>query len=144
MEEKIKKISLRIIESMCTGCRSCEMVCSFHHENVFHYDYSYIQIRKNEKKEGFYKISACRQCLKPSCMEVCPVGAITQEDSVVTFHEDLCTGCGLCIDACPWSSPVIKINSNVAQICDLCGGDPLCVKFCNHGALEVRERIRKM
>jgi len=134
-----KKVALHIKESLCTGCRSCEMACSFQHENMFHYDLSFIRIKENVKKEGFFKVSVCRQCKNPACMKVCPVGAITQENSTVIFNKDICTGCGLCIDACPWNAPIIKINTNFAAICDLCGGDPLCVKFCNHGALGLLE-----
>jgi carbon-monoxide dehydrogenase iron sulfur subunit len=52
-----------------------------------------------------------------------------------------CTGCGICVDACPFDPPRIKINAekNVAFKCDLCKGresGPICVEYCPFQALK--------
>jgi len=44
-----------------------------------------------------------------------------------------CTGCGACAEVCPYQG--IVVISEKAQKCDLCEGDPLCVKFCYPGAI---------
>ncbi|MDR1800662.1 MAG: 4Fe-4S dicluster domain-containing protein [Lachnospiraceae bacterium] len=38
------------------------------------------------------------------CVHICPVGAITIEGSITNLpkgNKELCTGCGLCVAACP-------------------------------------------
>jgi ferredoxin len=34
------------------------------------------------------------------CMDACPVGAIEVKDKAA-IHEDLCTGCAACVNVCP-------------------------------------------
>jgi Fe-S-cluster-containing hydrogenase component 2 len=57
------------------------------------------------------------------------------------IDESECTGCGLCVDACPFDPPRIRINTgkNVAFKCDLCRGregGPICVEYCPFQALK--------
>lgn len=40
----------------------------------------------------------CTAC--GSCVEVCPVEAITLEE-VAVINPDLCIDCGVCVDECP-------------------------------------------
>ena len=49
---------------------------------------------------------------------------------------DLCIACGMCNIACPLGGMSIDTDARHAVKCDLCGGDPLCVKFCAYGALK--------
>jgi electron transfer flavoprotein alpha subunit len=35
------------------------------------------------------------------CVDACPVEAITIMDGLAVIDDDLCTECGLCIDECP-------------------------------------------
>ena len=47
-----------------------------------------------------YVISAeCTSC--GSCVEVCPVEAISEGDSQYNIDAGLCTDCGACMDECP-------------------------------------------
>jgi Fe-S-cluster-containing hydrogenase component 2 len=43
----------------------------------------------------------------------------------------------LCQYACPFDAIRMHPSRHVAMICDLCGGDPQCVKYCVLGALKV-------
>ena len=36
-----------------------------------------------------------------SCVPVCPVEAITMEDSIAVIDQDKCTECGVCVGECP-------------------------------------------
>jgi Fe-S-cluster-containing hydrogenase component 2 len=47
----------------------------------------------------------------------------------VVINDDVCTGCLDCVDACPFDAIPVGPNNEVLK-CDLCGGDPLCVKYC--------------
>ncbi|MCK4791291.1 MAG: 4Fe-4S binding protein [Desulfobacteraceae bacterium] len=55
----------------------------------------------------------------------------------------MCTGCELCIEACPFGAISIDPLNNTAIICDLCDGSPQCVKWCPTGALEFRRADSK-
>jgi carbon-monoxide dehydrogenase iron sulfur subunit len=87
----------------------------------------------------------CRQCSSPGCYFACPLKdkAICIDGTTGTTYidEDECTGCGICIDACPFDPPRIKINAekNIAFKCDLCKGresGPICVEYCPFQALK--------
>lgn len=41
----------------------------------------------------------CTLC--ESCIEMCPIDALTLEDDIVVVDKELCIGCGLCVSACP-------------------------------------------
>ncbi len=135
---KLNKV-LVISPEKCIGCRSCELVCSFNRDKEFNPKNSAVSVL-------FYESAAiqvpvmCMQCDDPSCMEVCPVSAISKtEEGSVTIDSDKCIGCKMCISACPLGN--ISYNSKTKKIvkCDLCGGDPMCVKVCPFGAIEYRE-----
>ena len=79
----------------------------------------------------------CLQCDNPSCMKVCPVRAITRdENNAVVINYNKCIGCKMCSNACPLGN--ISYHPMVGRVfkCDLCGGDPKCVKYCPGHALE--------
>jgi len=122
----------------CIGCRTCELVCSFVHEQVINSEKSRIRVHK-EERYGFNYPVTCIQCADPECAKVCPVGAIVREDEVVTIHEEECVGCGNCVSACPIGAIRLHPETGKAFKCDLCGGEPECVKWCPRGILKLRE-----
>jgi len=78
-------------------------------------------------------------------VEACPVDAlsINGETEAVSVDKERCIGCGLCIDACPGKVPYLHPSENHAVICDLCGGDPRCVKACSEGKWNALRIIEK-
>jgi Fe-S-cluster-containing hydrogenase component 2 len=48
----------------------------------------------------------------------------------VLVDREKCTSCGICIRACPGNVPLLHPGDNKATICNLCSGDPKCVKVC--------------
>jgi Fe-S-cluster-containing dehydrogenase component len=50
--------------------------------------------------------------------------------TAVLVDRDKCTSCGACIRACPGTVPFLHPVDNKAVICNLCNGDPECVKVC--------------
>lgn len=122
---------------LCTGCRTCEAVCSTVHEGRCNPAESRIRVI-TYPDIGLNVPMSCSHCEIPLCMQVCPINAIYRdEDSgAVVINEDSCVGCLMCISACPIGG--IGINPIRGQIvkCDLCGGEPTCVEFCSVGALQ--------
>ena len=53
----------------------------------------------------------------------------------VRSNAEECIGCGECIKACPLGAADFNDQKEVAFICDLCDGEPICVDNWVHGAL---------
>lgn len=79
----------------------------------------------------------CQQCTTPLCMEACPTNAISrnEETGAMVVDEDACVGCRVCSMACPIGGVSIDPVNNIAIKCDLCNGDPECVKYCDIEAI---------
>ena len=60
------------------------------------------------------------------------MGAIMRDSktNAVIVDEDACTGCGQCIEKCPFGVLISHPDTKKAVKCDLCGGDPRCVDVC--------------
>jgi anaerobic carbon-monoxide dehydrogenase iron sulfur subunit len=125
-----------VIPSNCTGCRTCELACSMVKGEDGNLGLSRIRIHPTGDES--YMQMTCLQCVDAACTQVCPTGALArnEETGAVDFDEERCIGCMLCEVACPFGH--IQFADGIPYKCDLCGGDPACVKFCPHQALEMR------
>jgi len=108
----------------------CELACAIHKTGIANPLHARIRISKNEKT-GVNQPITCRQCDPAPCAEACPEEAIIRdsETGALIIHEDRCIQCGNCVDVCPFGAAQFSLDGNVI-ICDLCGGDPMCTKFC--------------
>ena len=82
---------------------------------------------------------ACRTCEDAPCVAACPKDAIRQsaEDKTISIDEKKCNGCGWCIESCKYGAITLNPETMKALVCDLCGGDPVCVQWCPEGALSL-------
>lgn len=85
----------------------------------------------------------CKHCLEPSCVSVCPSGALwKRSDGPVLYDMDRCIGCGYCIMACPWGVPHFDDEIHSIRKCTMCfdridqGLEPSCVSVCPTDALQ--------
>ncbi|MFC1867082.1 4Fe-4S dicluster domain-containing protein [Thermodesulfobacteriota bacterium] len=130
--ESTPKIS--IDHKKCSGCRICEQICVFFHEREFNPRRARIKILMREK-EGIYAPLLCIQC--KTCISSCNRDALSWDDKVgvVRVDAEKCNGCGLCIAACEQGSISLDPISGIVNICDLCDGNPQCVRWCSQEAL---------
>ena len=119
----------------CTGCRTCEAVCSLFHEQRCNPAESRIGVVKYEA--GLYIPVTCQNCNSMPCGVVCPTNAISRNEEIglVAVNYDLCVGCRMCLVVCPFGAMGSDVCGEGVIKCDLCGGDPLCVEFCETKAL---------
>jgi len=139
------KASLILIDpDKCTSCRQCEKVCSLKHGGECNPVLSSIKVLRREiVGESFVSVPVvCQQCETPMCKEVCPMEAIYQDLTTGAYliNEEQCIGCRLCTISCPLGAIEVNSNKRTAFKCDLCGGEPQCVKFCLPGALTYVEK----
>jgi len=95
---------------------------------------------------GFHGALTCNQCSQPVCVEMCPVGAIarSEADGVVRIDSERCVGCGLCTLGCPYGGVQYDVQARKSFKCDMCGGDPACVKACPEGVLHLVNDIESL
>jgi Fe-S-cluster-containing dehydrogenase component len=127
----------------CINCRICEDMCSYRFAGVFKPAVSAIRLQRAGR---FLKIEAhvCNLCEglgEQMCVSVCPTEALFLEDlsegQVVKFDHDQCITCMACVDECPEEAVAFDGDNGHFNICDLCAGDPLCVKWCPENVLWV-------
>jgi len=112
------------------------MVCSLTHEHECSTAKSRIRILRDEEF-GNNLISLCIQCADAYCMQSCAYGALSRSSKTgaVLVDDQLCDGCEACVIACPLGAISLDKENKVVFKCDLCGGDPECVKVCAREAL---------
>jgi Fe-S-cluster-containing hydrogenase component 2 len=120
----------------CTGCRHCEIACSKYHEGVIWPGASRIRVYEYPPSVEFPVL--CYQCADAPCARACPADALSvnEETKTIAIDAEKClrisegSDCTVCVDECPGNTIRIHPTENVPMFCDLCGGDPECVKVC--------------
>jgi len=130
MSEETRMIWIDRDYLKCSGCRMCEIACSLHHEGKIWPEAS--RIRVFMLVPGVEAPHLCVQCKDYPCVNSCPYEAlsINEKTGAVIVDKEKCTACGVCIKKCPGDIPHLHPNRKYVVICDLCGGDPECVKIC--------------
>jgi len=131
------KKMLMVDHSKCTGCRLCEIVCSVKKNGAVNPTRARITVIKWEPI-CVETPMLCQQCDSAPCIAVCPVKALARDEEIgrVAIDYDLCIGCKFCVAACPFGAMGIDPVARQVIKCDLCDGDPTCVKFCETKALQ--------
>ena len=127
----------------CSGCRRCEIACTLFHEGQIWPEAS--RVRVFMLVPGVEIPHLCAQCHDYPCVASCPFGALSvnPETSAVSVDREKCTACGICIKACPGNVPHIHPKNKYIVICDLCGGDPQCVKACTEAGYDALRLIKE-
>lgn len=131
--------------SLCTGCRACELACSFKCEGEFKPSVSRIQVVKNDEY-GVDVPIGCEHCDDAPCATVCPARALRRDETTgaIVHDPNLCIRCRQCLTACPFAAVHYDSIKRMIYKCDLCRGEPECVKWCFTGAVKATENIEKI
>lgn len=133
----------------CVGCGRCELACTEFNEGRANPAISRIKVGRNLNfgpevvldwregqgnwGDGLVLLDLCKQCPHPvPCANICPENAIVAAPPGYTRTVDLekCTGCKICLGACPWEMISFDPDSRKATKCHLCNGKPKCVEAC--------------
>jgi len=122
---------------LCDGCGICQLVCAVYKEHQWHPALSRIKIKKFSAFELNLPV-VCMHCSDSPCADFCVMNLIYKDpDTGYTMRdESKCIGCRACELACPFSAAVFNDVREVVVNCDLCGGEPECVKYCPSNALK--------
>ena len=138
----------------CVGCGCCELACTEFNDGKAAPALSRIKVDRNLNfgpegitawregqgnwGDGLVVLDLCKQCPHPvPCADICPENAIVVGPSGNARMVDLekCTGCKICLRACPWEMISFDPDSRKATKCHLCNGKPKCVEACPAEAL---------
>jgi len=131
----------------CIGCEACVLACKA--GNELPVNTQYIELIEHTSGTfpdlvGGFENHRCYHCADAACVAVCPTGALFKEDGLTRLNPDACSGCGYCVQACPYGVP--KMENGRSTKCDACasnvsgGGSPWCVTTCPAHALEYGDR----
>ena len=144
---------------ICTGCKTCMVACvdkndlapGIRWRRVVEYcGGQWLPLPDNTFRQdvfSYYISLSCNHCDNPICVEVCPTGAMNQDETgIVTVDETRCMGCRYCEWACPYGAPQYNPEKGKMSKCNLCrdilekGGLPSCVAACPTRALTLGEQ----
>ena len=141
--------------NLCTGCETCESVCSFTHDGVF----NPINTRIHRIRiEPILNVAlACQKCDEAPCIKSCPEHALDKDpdDGSIVVDEDKCNGCGFCVRACDFGVMSLHLDTMKALTCDLCEGmkedfidpevgkkEPQCIAVCPKEAIALKNVVQ--
>ena len=90
-----------------------------------------IKVTRSQKDPSYFPI-ICRHCKNAPCKLACPVPEamyLDEKTGAVVVNESSCIQCFACVDTCPFGAIQVGPNKEILK-CDLCGGEPVCVKYC--------------
>jgi formate dehydrogenase iron-sulfur subunit len=135
----------------CIGCGACSAACKEQNglpveieKKTTAYTWTVV-----EQRAGANMRSLCMHCLSPTCVSVCPVGAMKKTKAgPVNYDPDLCIGCRYCIMACPFDVPKYQWDRLLPVVgkCVMCaprvaaGQATACAVVCPTGATRFGER----
>ena len=125
--------------SRCVGCQACVVACL--QEQGRQDMAKALQIRSVCRGGRFaYEISVCRHCPEPACVPACPEGAFVLREGLVFLDDALCSGCGSCVEACPYGAVSLGDRAGKCNLCSHRAGVPACVKTCPTDALTLNNQ----
>lgn len=142
--QKGERFAMVIDLRKCVGCQACTAVCKIENEvpkDKFRTSVAEFEIGVFPNVRKAFLPQLCNHCENPACVSVCPTGATFKRlDGIVVVDDEICWGCGYCVNACPYDKRFINPITKVVDKCTFCahrldnGLLPACVETCVGGA----------
>ncbi len=140
------KLGFYFDSAACSGCHTCQVACKDKNRldvgTIFREVHSYESGSYPDAKIYHYSAS-CNHCQNPACLSACAAGAIyMDEGGCVIIDTEMCDGCGVCVEVCPYQVPKFVGETGKVGKCDACaslrakGENPACVDACLMRCLE--------
>ena len=134
----------------CLECRACVVSCKDKNDLPVGVNFNAIEERERGKFPDvfvWFTLKMCRHCSNPACVSACPTGAMTKDDDtgMVYVKEDVCIGCGMCANSCPYGAVQVREDTKKAAKCNGCidmlkrGELPVCVASCTSRCLTLAD-----
>lgn len=123
---------VKVDRHKCTGCLLCEITCSLVHGGQVQREASAIQVHLSSLEHGHHRPVVCRQCKKMQCLKSQGKDADDARRKAFIWEGDAQVK-----ENCAFNA-LFAIDDKLIH-CDLCGGDPQCVKSCPTGALALSD-----
>jgi formate dehydrogenase iron-sulfur subunit len=144
-------VGLLFDATRCIGCGACSTACKEQNELPLPIEPATTAATWTvvEERNGTFVRRMCMHCLTPTCVSVCPVGAMRKTElGPVVYESGKCIGCRYCIMACPFGVPKYQWDRPVPVVgkCVLCaerlkaGEATACATVCPTGATRFGER----
>jgi len=121
----MKPNALVVDHEKCWGCKTCEVACKQEFDTAP--GVRLIRVEEHgpkivEDKLFFqFHVNVCRHCDDPPCVDACPEEIISKRaDGIVVLDDRQCTGCRLCLEACPYDAIDFDEEREIARKCNLC------------------------
>ena len=129
----------------CVGCGECASACKEQNKLPGEVEdrttaYTWTTVKP---VEGTFMRHLCMHCQVPTCVSVCPIGALAKTpEGPVVYDAEKCMGCRYCMMACPFDIPKYQWDRPVPIIgkCIMCssrvtkGESTACATACQYGA----------
>lgn len=132
---------LYVYPEKCTGCRLCSTACSLTKFGECNPKKGAINVVRDEFLRYEFPI-VCFQCEDPACLKYCHQNAYSIKEGIIVRDADRCIGCRLCAVMCPYNA-ITAIDGEIIK-CDLCDGDPKCVKYCSTDAVQYMDETEEL
>jgi Fe-S-cluster-containing dehydrogenase component len=124
----------------CVGCSDCVVACKTENDvpDGFCRDWIIESVRgRYPQVELEFRSERCNQCDNTPCVRTCPTGAsFISDGGIILVDENLCIGCGACVESCPYDARFFHPDKGVVEKCTFCnhrvveGDKPACVSVC--------------
>ena len=150
-----RRKGLLLDTTRCVGCGACGQACREANglpvsaAKEVGGDLNATTFTVVNNRQGRYVRRMCMHCETPTCVSVCPVGALEKTAlGPVVYHEDKCMGCRYCMQACPFGVPRYEWDRPLPYVrkCNMCasrqaeGKATACATVCPTGATTYGDR----